>query len=160
MEINWAAVGALGQWAAAAATVAAVWVALRGERARLRLDVDGLDPGRDSAEPPALTFQVRNLGKTIVLIDQALLLMAGGVPVSDGKGRSLLSLLEGAELHQYGHVSASLSAAALAEVLAGARPVSLYFLVIDVFGRRHRRRFNFDPSPWSSMKRRGAVAES
>jgi hypothetical protein len=157
MEINWAAVGALGQWAAAAATVAAVWVALRGERARLRLDVDGLDPACVAAEPPALTFQVRNLGVTNMLIDQALLLTAAGVPVSDGKGRPLLSLLEGAELHQFGHLSVSLSATALADALASAGPASLYFLVIDVFGRRHRRRFSFDPTPWASTKLRGAA---
>lgn len=146
---DWNAAGAIGQWAGAIATTAAVIVALRAERrSRMTYITVNVVPGPldGRKKGPAFVISVVNQSGRTVILDGA------GILLPDGRelGPIITDVFRG-EIKDLERKVVTYPAEDVAGWLVDQKivvPTRLLFYVRDTTGKQHTCPHVFDPSPW------------
>jgi hypothetical protein len=154
---DWNAIAAIGQCAGAAATFAAVLVALRAES---RANAIRLAITTTPAVPPSEFMSGSNLRVVVVnRSNRPVTLMGGGVllpegSVSDNHHLQLRSLYE-KTVKEWDRIEGDVSAEWLSQELDQKKCktlVKLWIFVEDATGRRHWVKAYFDPAPYIAKR--------
>lgn len=147
---DWNAVGAIGQWAGALATTAAVIVALGADRrartTRLIVSVNIGALGEKMKGGPAFVIAAVNHSGRAVILDGAGILLPDGRQLGTVVSEAFSGECKDLERKQH-----AFSVETVAKWLIEARIVTttrLSFFVRDTTGKVHLCRHTFDPSPW------------
>ena len=147
---DWAAVGAIGQWAGAVATTAAVVVALSAERrarsTKIVLSVTYGATGAKMKGGPAFAITAVNHSNRSVILDGSGILLPDGRLLGQIATQSFTDEIKPLERREHAFPTETVARWMIDGGIV--KPTRLTFYIKDTTGKQHKYAYKFDPSPW------------